>query len=153
MKKILLLLLLILCNMTYSCTRHARSNTTAVRISDRYYAGGIIGLGEYATTGEKERKNWRRYYYTRYLITSNSNSVEARILNRAVSYTLQSSYHEAGVLLRQIEGDLLPAALNNLAILNEINGNHDKARNNYHRALSLEKDNRLIKQNLNSMRY
>jgi hypothetical protein len=38
--------------MTYSCTRHARSNTTAVRISDRYYAGGIIGLGEYATTGD-----------------------------------------------------------------------------------------------------
>ncbi|HRX16922.1 MAG TPA: tetratricopeptide repeat protein [Spirochaetota bacterium] len=93
------------------------------------------------------------FLYTRYLIVSDQKTVEGQILNRAVKYILESSYHEAGVLLNQIKGTFHVAVLNNRAVLNEINGNYDEARNYYHKALELDSGNKVVLYNLNSMRY
>lgn len=153
MKKILFLLLLISISFIVSCSGSSAVKTSAVRISDRYYGDGIIGIGEYAASAENNRKKWRRFYYTRYLIVSGQKTVEAQILNRAVKYIMASSYHEAGVLLDQIQGTLGSAVLNNRAVLNEINGNYDEARNNYNRALKMDSNSKVVLYNLNSMRY
>ncbi len=153
MKKTLHLLQLVSISIVISCSGSSDVKTSTVRISDRYYSDGIIGIGEYVSSAENNRKKWRRFYYTRYLIVSDQKTVEGQILNRAVKYILESSYHEAGVLLNQIKGTFHVAVLNNRAVLNEINGNYDEARNYYHKALELDSGNKVVLYNLNSMRY